>query len=174
MLQSPTDLDLFRFLYNTLLLLSIRNGCSQFNAVQCSSMHHSKLSIWHLRAHCPPPPPNPLGSRKLLAICVPAVPGSELLKSFVYAAYQVGEHPSYNSHSYHLTQTKGLASSYPTVSCLFFNAVAINLWLRVGVEDLGSYTKLFSARWISFSLIVICSATFIFVLNAGNKKRRCL
>ena len=35
MLQSPTDLDLFRFLYNTLLLLSIRNGCSQFNAVQC-------------------------------------------------------------------------------------------------------------------------------------------
>ena len=35
MLQSPTDLDLFRFLYNTLLLLSIRNGCTQFNAVQC-------------------------------------------------------------------------------------------------------------------------------------------
>ena len=140
MLQSPTDLDLFRFLYNTLLLLSIRNGCSQFNAVQCSSMHHSKLSIWHLRAHCPPPPPNPLGSRKLLAICVPAVPGSELLKSFVYAAYEVGEHPSYNSHSYHLNQAKGLSSSYPTVSSFFFNTVAINLWLRVGV---GSKTKLF-------------------------------
>ena len=35
MLQSPTDLDLFPFLYNTLLLLSVRNGCTQFNAVRC-------------------------------------------------------------------------------------------------------------------------------------------
>ena len=136
MLQSPTDLDLFPFLYNTLLLLSVRNGCTQFNAVRCITQNFP----FGLSEHIAPLPSPPLGSRKLLAICVPAVPGSELLKSFVYAAYQVGEHPSYNSHSYHLNQTKGLSSSYPTVSCLFFNTVAINLWLRVGV---GSKTKLF-------------------------------
>ena len=103
-----------------------------------SSMHHSKLSIWPLRAHCPPPR-QPLGIAKVVGdLCASRAGLSELLKSFVYAAYQVGEHPSYNSHSYHLAQTKGLSSSYPTLSCLFFNAVAISLWLRVGVEDLGS------------------------------------
>ena len=111
--QSPTDLDLFPFLYNTLLLLSLRNGCSQFNAVQCITQNFP----FGVSEHIAPLPGNPLGSRKLLAICVP---GWELLKSFVYAAYQVGEHPSYNSHSYHLAQTKGLSSSYLTVSCLFF------------------------------------------------------
>ena len=73
------------------------------------------------------------------------------------------------------TRQRDYLRPIPPCPLFFFNTVAINLWLRVGVEDFGSYTKLFSERWISFSLIVICSATFIFVLNAGNKKaRRCL
>ena len=83
MLQSPTDLDLFPFLYNTLLLLFVRNGCTQFNAVRCITQNFPFGISEHI---APLPLPPPLGSRKLLAICVPAVPGSELLKSFVYAA----------------------------------------------------------------------------------------
>ena len=135
-------------------------------------MHHSKLSIWPLGAHCPSPIP-PLGSRKLLAICVPAVPGSELLKSFVYAAYQVGEHPSYNSHSYHLNQTKGLSSSYPTVSSLFFNTVAINLWLRVGVEDFGSYTKLFFRKMdLIFSDCYLLCNVYLSIESREQKRKK--
>ena len=145
MLQSPTDLDLFLFLYNTLLLLSVRNGCTQFNAVRCITQNFP----FGLSEHIAPLPGNPLGSRKLLAICVPAVPGWELLKSFVYAAYQVGEHPSYNSHSYHLTQTKGLSSSYLTVSCLFFS-IAVCLvtgWPQLTPIFMGPPSKLLLCWW---------------------------
>ena len=63
MLQSPTDLDLFPFLY-TVLYCFYPSGMDARSSMQFA-MHHSKLSIWRLRAHCPPPR-QPLGIAKVV------------------------------------------------------------------------------------------------------------
>ena len=131
MLQSPTDLDLFPFLY-TILFCLYPSGMDARSSMQFDA----SLKTFHLASPSTLPPSQaPLGIAKVVGdLCASRAGLSELLKSFVYAAYQVGEHPSYNSHSYHLAQTKGLSSSYLTVSCLFSQCSCYNLWLRGGVE----------------------------------------